>query len=107
MVKVLFNLYLERFCQGSPIFKPLQRVQPPIEGFAPVDDANLGFIRADDLDEVSDDVGEKGDSQQHHDHGHYLFDPADGVIVAVPYCSQCSQGKIAGCEYLSTQIYVF
>lgn len=64
-------------------------MQPPVEVFPFVDDADLWFIGADDLDEVSDDVGEEGHSQQHHDHRHYLLDPADGVVVAVAHCSQC------------------
>ena len=60
-----------------------------------VDVAHLLFIVADDLNEATHDVWEKGDATKHDYHCEYTLFIAYWKVVAVANCAQSRQSKVA------------
>lgn len=85
MSKIFFDLDLQRLREWLSIFKSLKRNQPPIQVFSSIYDADFSLIRADDFDEITDNVGEEGHSQKHDDHRKYHLNPTYGVVVSVAH----------------------
>lgn len=103
MVKVLFNLYLQRLGEWSPILESLQRHQPAEEVFSPVYYADLRLVGAENLDEVTNNIGEKGHSEKHNDYREDLFNPTDRVIITIAHSGQCGQREVAARHNLSPE----
>jgi hypothetical protein len=96
MVKISLYLHLERLSQWGSILEPLKGLKPFVQVLSSIDNANFLLVSAENLYEITDNVGEERNSQQHDYNSKDLFDPTDGVVISISHCSQGCESKIAG-----------
>ena len=60
-----------------------------------VNNTHILLIITDDLNKVTHDVGEEGNTTKHDDHCNYSFSAAHWEIVTITHCTKGSEGIIA------------
>ena len=62
MVEISFYLHLERFSQWGAVLKPLEGLKPFVQVLSPINDTNFLLVSAEDLNEITDNIGEERNS---------------------------------------------
>ena len=59
MVEISLYLHLERFSQWSAVLEPLEGLKPFVQVLSPINDTNFLLVSAEDLNEITDNIGEE------------------------------------------------
>ena len=62
MVEISLYLHLERLRQRGAILEPLEGLKPFVQVLSPINDTNFLLVSAEDLNEITDNIGEERNS---------------------------------------------
>ena len=62
MVEISLYLHLKRLRQWGAVLEPLEGLKPFVQVLSPINDTNFLLVCAEDLNEITDNIGEERNS---------------------------------------------